>query len=146
MLDLARWRVETQHHHQDPSLPDSVRDYLHRAVTPNGTEIKRDQKNGAVKCQTESKSDDGGGRDQLRKLFDELARTQPETRKFYRERYFTDGKMLIWEYPRKGPEGDQQDFVEVMEIEDGLIKNHRVYWGWFGVRVLERGEHFRSKA
>ena len=86
------------------------------------------------------------GRDQLRKLFDELARTQPETRKFYRKGYFTDGKMLIWEYPRKSPEGDQQDFVEVMEIEDGLIKSHRVYWGWFGVRVLERGEHFRNKA
>ena len=84
--------------------------------------------------------------DQLRKLFDELARTQPETRKFYRKGYFTDGKMLIWEYPRKSPEGDQQDFVEVMEIEDGLIKSHRVYWGWFGVRVLERGEHFRNKA
>jgi ketosteroid isomerase-like protein len=86
------------------------------------------------------------GRDQLRKLFEELARTQPETRKFYRKGYFTDGKTLIWEYPRKSPEGDQQDFVEVMEIEDGLIKNHRVYWGWFGVRVLERGEHFRNKA
>jgi len=86
------------------------------------------------------------GHDQLRKLFDELARTQPETRKFYRKGYFTDGKMLIWEYPRKSPEGDQQDFVEVMEIEDGLIKSHRVYWGWFGVRVLERGEHFRNKA
>ena len=68
------------------------------------------------------------GHDQLRKLFDELARTQPETRKFYRKGYFTDGKMLIWEYPRKSPEGDQQDFVEVMEIEDGLIKSHRVYW------------------
>jgi ketosteroid isomerase-like protein len=86
------------------------------------------------------------GHDQLRKLFDELARTQPETRKFYRKGYFTDGKMLIWEYPRKSPEDDQQDFVEVIEIEDGLIKSHRVYWGWFGVRVLERGEHFRNKA
>jgi ketosteroid isomerase-like protein len=86
------------------------------------------------------------GHDQLRKLFNELARTQPETRKFYRKGYFTDGKTLIWEYPRKSPEGEQQDFVEVMEIENGLIKNHRVYWGWFGVRVLERGEHFRNEA
>ena len=86
------------------------------------------------------------GHDQLRKLFNELARTQPATRKSYRKRYFTDGKTLIWEYPRKSPEGEQQDFVEVMEIEEGLIKNHRVYWGWFGVRVLERGEHFRNEA
>jgi ketosteroid isomerase-like protein len=59
------------------------------------------------------------GRDQLRKLFDKLARTQPETRKFYRKEYFTDPLIL---------------------------ENHRVYWGWFGVRVLERGEHFRNKA
>jgi len=35
--------------------------------------------------------------------------------------------------------------IEVMEIEDGLIKRHCVYWGWFGMRVLERGEHFRKK-
>jgi hypothetical protein len=32
-----------------------------------------------------------------------------------------------------------------MEIDNGLIKKHRVYWGWFGVRVLERGEHFRKE-
>jgi hypothetical protein len=51
---------------------------------------------------------------------------------------------LIWEYPRESPGGDQQDFVESMEIEDGLIKKHCVYWGWFGVRVLERGEYFRD--
>jgi hypothetical protein len=52
---------------------------------------------------------------------------------------------LIWEYPLESPDGDQQDFVESMEIEDGLIKKHCVYWGWFGVRVLERGEHLRDE-
>ena len=51
----------------------------------------------------------------------------------------------MWEYPRQSPAGDQQDFVEVMEIEDGLIKRHCVYWGWFGMRALECGEHFRKK-
>ncbi len=85
------------------------------------------------------------GRDEVKRLFDELAKTQPPTRKFYRKRYFSDGKTLMWEYPRQSPAGDQQDFVEVMEIEDGLIKRHCVYWGWFGMRVLERGEHFRKK-
>jgi len=83
------------------------------------------------------------GRDEVKKLFDELAKTQPPTRKFYRKRYFSDGRTLMWEYRRQSPAGDQQDFVEVMEIEDGLIKRHCVYWGWFGVRVLERGEHFK---
>lgn len=85
------------------------------------------------------------GRGELRKLFEELARTQPTTRKFYRTSYFTDGRLLIWEYPRATPDGDQQDFVEVMEIDDGLIQHHRVYWGWFGVGVIQRDEHHRGK-
>lgn len=83
------------------------------------------------------------GHDALRALFEELARTQPPTRKFYRRGYFTDGRKLIWEYPRATPHGDQQDFVEVMEIENGLIQKHRVYWGWFGIGVLERDEHHK---
>jgi ketosteroid isomerase-like protein len=83
------------------------------------------------------------GRDELRKLLQELARTQPSTRKFYRNGYLTDGKKVVWEYPRATPDGDQQDFVEVMEIEDGLIQKHRVYWGWFGVGVIQRDEHHR---
>ena len=26
--------------------------------------------------------------------------------------------------------------LEVMDIEGGLIRHHRIYWGWFGVRML----------
>jgi ketosteroid isomerase-like protein len=84
------------------------------------------------------------GRDELRKLLQELARTQPSTRKFYRNGYLTDDKKVVWEYPRAKPDGEQQDFVEVMEIKDGLIQKHRVYWGWFGVGVIQRDEHHRS--
>lgn len=84
------------------------------------------------------------GREALRALFEELARTQPPTRKFYRTHYFTDGRKLIWEYPRATPQGDQQDFVEVMEVENGLIKKHCVYWGWFGFGVIKRDEHHRA--
>ncbi len=29
------------------------------------------------------------------------------------------------------------DVVEVMEIRDGLIQHHRVYWGWYSVRLYE---------
>jgi hypothetical protein len=47
----------------------------------------------------------------------------------------------MWEYPRLAPNGEQMDFAEVMEIEQGLIKKHRVYWGWYGVGVLMRDEH-----
>ena len=34
--------------------------------------------------------------------------------------------------------GEQTEFAEVMEIEDGLIRRHRVYWGWVGFRNLEK--------
>jgi hypothetical protein len=49
----------------------------------------------------------------------------------------------MWEYPRATPDGDQMDFTEVMELENGLIRRHRVYWGWFGVRTLTTGSHQR---
>ncbi len=50
--------------------------------------------------------------------------------------FFANGQLLIWEYPRQTPDGDQIDLVEVMEVEDGLIQQHRVYWGWFGCKTL----------
>jgi hypothetical protein len=56
----------------------------------------------------------------------------------------TDGNKLMWEYPRAAPNGDQIDFVEVMELNDhGLIQNHRIYWGWFGFGVLNRDEYHK---
>jgi hypothetical protein len=30
-----------------------------------------------------------------------------------------------------------------MEIDGGLIRRHRVYWGWFGVRVLQTDAYRR---
>ena len=35
------------------------------------------------------------------------------------------------------------DFVKSMEIEDGLIRRHRVYWGWYGVKVIEQDRYHR---
>jgi len=35
------------------------------------------------------------------------------------------------------------DFVESMEIEHGLIRRHRVYWGWFGVKMIEQDRYHR---
>jgi hypothetical protein len=29
------------------------------------------------------------------------------------------------------------DIVEVMEVRDGLIQHHRVYWGWYSVKLYE---------
>ena len=50
--------------------------------------------------------------------------------------YFFDGKALAWEYPRETPAGEQTDLVEWIDLEDGLIARHRVYWGWVGLRNL----------
>ncbi|KUZ42093.1 nuclear transport factor 2 family protein [Burkholderia territorii] len=50
--------------------------------------------------------------------------------------FFSNGWRLIWEYPRETPEGDQVDLVEVMDLRDGLIAHHRVYWGWVGFMAL----------
>ena len=71
-----------------------------------------------------------------------MFRHTPPLRRRYRTGFFSDGARLMWEYPREAPDGEQMDFVEVMEIDEGgLIRRHRVYWGWFGLSVLERGEY-----
>ena len=84
------------------------------------------------------------GHNELKPLFDKLADRKPPIRRYYRTGYLTDGKRLIWEYPRATPDGEQMDFVEAMELNrDGLIQRHCVYWGWRGVRVLQRDEYHR---
>jgi len=54
------------------------------------------------------------------------------------DRFFFDGRTLVWEYPRETPDGDQIEILEVMELRDGLIARHRIYWGWFGIGQLVR--------
>jgi len=81
------------------------------------------------------------GHDELKRLFDILATRKPKARQFYRTGYFTDGRKIVWEYPHETPNGEQMDFVEVMEIENGLIEKHRVYWGWFGFHVLKNDQY-----
>lgn len=79
------------------------------------------------------------GHTELRHFFEEGGRRRPnELVRWHREpnRFFFDGQRLIWEYPRKAPDGSQIELVEVMDIEVGLIQNHRIYWGWFGIRGL----------
>jgi ketosteroid isomerase-like protein len=50
--------------------------------------------------------------------------------------YLWDGHTLFWEYVRETPQGEQIDIAEVMELRDGLIARHRIYWGWFGTEQL----------
>jgi len=81
------------------------------------------------------------GREALRDFVRTVFARTPPTRKRYRTGFFTDGTTLMWEYPRATPEGEQMDFAEVMVIEDGLIRRHCVYWGWFGVKTLEQDRY-----
>jgi hypothetical protein len=81
------------------------------------------------------------GRDRLRRFVELVFQRTPPARQRHRNRFFTDGTLLMWEYPRAVPGGEQMDFVEVMELRDGLIQHHRVYWGWRGLKILERDEY-----
>lgn len=79
------------------------------------------------------------GRDQLREFFECGTQARPhELVRFWRTgRYSFDGRTLIWEYPRKTPDGDQLDLAEVMDLSGSLITHHRIYWGWAGTPLLD---------
>lgn len=81
------------------------------------------------------------GREDLRCFVAKVFAHQPAKRTRYRAGFLTDGSRVVWEYPRQSPDGEQMDIVEVMEIRDGLIAHHRVYWGWVSVGMLISGEH-----
>jgi hypothetical protein len=81
------------------------------------------------------------GHNELRDFLAAGARSRPiDLARWYRtNQWLTDGKrLLVWEYPRETPDGDQVEIVELMEIEDGLIRRHRIYWGWLGTGLLAR--------
>lgn len=81
------------------------------------------------------------GHREIRPFFEEGARRRPNALvRWHRTgKWLTDGeRLLVWEYPRQAPDGDQVDIVEVMEIADGLVAHHRIYWGWLGTALLTR--------
>jgi len=91
------------------------------------------------------KSEDGvvRGRAALHEFLQVVFERTPPQRQRYRTGFFTDGRKLIWEYPRATSGGEQMDFVESMEIENGLIRRHCVYWGWYGIKVLDEDRYWR---
>jgi ketosteroid isomerase-like protein len=84
------------------------------------------------------------GHEELRPFLAEVLARTPNERHYHRGGFFTDGHRAMWEYPRQTPDGEQMDFVEVMEIENGLIQAHRVYWGWRGVEILSKDQYHRD--
>lgn len=85
------------------------------------------------------------GKKALREVIEIAALRKPSYRNFYVSNYFTDGKTIMWEYPRETPEGEQMDFIEVMEIAQGLIVRHRIYWGWLGVNTIINDAYYRNE-
>lgn len=83
------------------------------------------------------------GHAEIRPSTEKVFQNTPPLRQRYRE-YFTNGRKVTWEYPHETSNGEQMDFVEVMDVNDrGLVQHHRVYWGWRGVGILQRGEYHR---
>jgi hypothetical protein len=81
------------------------------------------------------------GRTAILTFFEDSIRKFPsDLAQWYRTGvFFVNGRQLTWEYPRVAPAGDQVDLMEMMDIgADGMIANHRVYWGWNGVKLLAR--------
>jgi hypothetical protein len=88
------------------------------------------------------------GQAELRRFFDEGSRRRPNALvRWYRTGvFFCAAGMLVWEYPREAPDGDQVDIAEFMELADGKIRRHRIYWGWFGVRMLRQSREAKAGA
>ena len=83
------------------------------------------------------------GRENLRAFVTTVFANEPPQRQRFRVGFLTDGQRLTWEYPRQSDAGEQMDIVEVMEIRDGLIQHHRVYWGWYSVKLCDAAEETR---
>jgi steroid delta-isomerase len=79
------------------------------------------------------------GKAELVEFLDKAVANRPDSvLTWYRTgRPLTDGvRCLAWEYPRETPDGEQSDVAEFMEIEEGRIAAHRVYWGWKSAMMI----------
>src|SRR3954463_4599055 len=79
------------------------------------------------------------GREDLRRFVAQVFANEPPERRRFRVGFLSDGERVTWEYPRQARGGEQMDIVEVMEVRDGLIQHHRVYWGWYSVKLYQPG-------
>lgn len=85
------------------------------------------------------------GKQNLREFFRIILERTPPLVDRHRANFFSNGSVMIWEYPRITPTGEQTDMAEVMELADGLIKAHRIYWGWKGAGLLKRDAYRTAK-
>jgi hypothetical protein len=80
------------------------------------------------------------GRQEVLLFLKETVKRRPNEKvHWYRDGYLWNGRTLIWEYPAETPYGrNQVDPAECMDLEAGLIKRHRIYWGWFAVEMMKQ--------
>ena len=48
------------------------------------------------------------------------------------------GTTAVVKYKRTSKDGEQNDYVDVIEVVDGAIRNLRAYWGWLALQKLGR--------
>ena len=77
-------------------------------------------------------------RESLGAFVEKVFAQEPPERRRFRMGFLSDGSRVTWEYPREAGAGEQMDVVEVMEIRDGLIQHHRVYWGGIACACTRR--------
>ena len=72
-------------------------------------------------------------------FLEETVKRRPDNEvHWHRDGYLWNGKTLIWEYPAETPYGHYQvDLAECMDLAAGLIKRHRIYWGWYAVEMMK---------
>lgn len=85
------------------------------------------------------------GRENLRKFFGIILDSTPSLKQRHRANFFTDGRVMIWEYPRVTPTGEQPEMTEVMELKDDQIQAHRIYWGWKSTKLLQSDRYRIAK-
>ena len=80
------------------------------------------------------------GKDEIKRFLIEGTKRRPnDLVRWYRTgEYLSNGTTLVWEYPRETPDGDQIDILELMEVTNGKISNHRIYWGWKGCLQISK--------
>jgi len=79
------------------------------------------------------------GKEEVLLFLKETVKRRPDNEvHWHRNGYLWNGKTLIWEYPTETPYGHYQvDLAECMDLAAGLIKRHRIYWGWYAVEMMK---------
>jgi hypothetical protein len=79
------------------------------------------------------------GKEEILLFLNETVKRRPNAHvHWHRGGYLWNGKTLVWEYPAETPYGRfQVDLAECIDLEGGLIKRHRIYWGWYAVEMMK---------